>query len=56
MVLVYNGDQAGGISKNRYWAIAFDWSDGRKVNASELHFLCSFQGYPAWPCLSHPAK
>ena len=24
--IIVNGDQAGGISKTRFWAITFDWS------------------------------
>ena len=29
MFFVYNGDLAGGISKNEFQAITFDWSDLR---------------------------
>ena len=27
-----------------------------RVNASELHFECFFQGNPTWPCLKQAAK
>ena len=26
-IAIYNGDIAGGISKNKFWAITFDWTD-----------------------------
>ena len=26
-IAIYNGDMAGGISNNQFWAITFDWSD-----------------------------
>ena len=29
---------------------------GPQVDLSELHFSCSFQGYPTWLCLAHLAK
>ena len=31
-------------------------SYGPQVDLSELHFSCSFQGYPTWSCSAHLAK
>ena len=46
-IAIYNGDMAGGISNNRFWAITFDWSDlrtyGQHLRAT---FLMLFSGIP----------
>ena len=39
MFIVYNGDLAGGIYKNQFQAITFDWSDLRSVSHSSQKLL-----------------
>ena len=42
--------------KNNYQIYGQINDPGPKVNTSELHFKCSFQGYLTRACLSHAAK
>ena len=46
-IAIYNGDMAGGISNNRFWAITFDWGDLRRYGQHLwATFLMLFSGIP----------
>ena len=52
--LVLHCNYNGGVGQKFNLVVTSDWgSYWRKVNASELHFARSFQGFPTGPYLAH---